>query len=119
RDLLPVYDALAQAVGVLPISPNQRPQGLRPQLMPILREVKGGKRLVITLSKRDNVRFEVGSLPLGEDADDGSDKIAAFRKGLEAGDIDLGSVFLQLPNEELEQLPVVARSMQYRRDNPS
>src|SRR5262249_19030644 len=34
RDLLPVYDPVAQAVGVLAISPNLRPQALRPPAGP-------------------------------------------------------------------------------------
>ena len=39
RDLWPVYDVLDKAVGVLPISPSQRPHALRPLLMPVLRRL--------------------------------------------------------------------------------
>src|SRR4051812_39308681 len=42
RDLLPVYDVLDKAVGVLAIGPNQRPQAIRPAIAPVLRRVARG-----------------------------------------------------------------------------
>ena len=43
RDLWPVYDVLARAVAVLPISPSLRPHALRSQLFPALRCMAEGE----------------------------------------------------------------------------
>jgi hypothetical protein len=114
RDLLPVYDAVARAVGVLAISESLRPNALRPQLAPILRQLKQGGRLVVTVRKLDNVRFEVGTLDLPEDADDGADKIRTFLRQLEAGVIDLGAVYPRLSGDELAGIPEIAQAMRLK-----
>jgi hypothetical protein len=114
RDLLPVYDPVAQAVAVLAISPNLRPHALRPQLAPLLRQLRQDARIIIALRKLDNIRFAVTTLPLPDDADDGADKIAAFVKQVEANAIDLGSVYPRLGNEELAALPDVASAMRLK-----
>jgi hypothetical protein len=111
RDLLPVYDAVARAVGVLPISESMRPQALRPQLAPVLRQLKQGGRLLVTLRKLDNVRFELGTVELPEDADDGADKVRAFKSRLESRQVDLAAVYPRLTAEELAEIPEVARAM--------
>jgi hypothetical protein len=111
RDLLPVYDAVARAVGVLAVSESLRPQALRPQLTPILRQLRQGGRLILSIRKSDNVHFEVGTLDLPEDADDGADKILAFSRQLEAGSIDLAAVYPHIDNEELAQIPEIAQAM--------
>jgi hypothetical protein len=114
RDLLPVYDAVAQAVAVLPVSPSLRPQALRPQLAPALRQVKDGARLVLSVRKVDNVRFAVGTFPLPDDADDGADKIGAFVEQINAGTIDLGAAFPRLGAEELAAIPEVASALRMK-----
>jgi hypothetical protein len=114
RDLLPVYDAVARAVGVLPISESMRPQALRPQLAPVLRQLKQAKqggRLLVTLRKLDKVRFELGTVELPKDADDGADKVRAFKSRLESGAVDLAAVYPRLTAEELAEIPEVARAM--------
>jgi hypothetical protein len=114
RDLLPMYDAVARAVGVLPISENLRPQALRPQLAPVLRQLRQGGRLLVTLRKLDNVRFELGTLELPEDADDGADKVRAFTRQLESGAVDLAAVYPRLAAEELAAIPEVAHAMRLK-----
>jgi hypothetical protein len=114
RDLLPVYDAVAQTVGVLAISPNLRPQALRPQLAPILRRLKEDERLIVTVRKLDTARFAVAMLPLPEDADDGAEKIQPFLDQFEAGSVDLGSIYPRLANEELAAIPEVAAHMRLK-----
>jgi hypothetical protein len=44
RDLLPVFDVIARTVAVLPVSPNQRPRALRPELFPVLQRLVAGLR---------------------------------------------------------------------------
>ncbi len=114
RDLLPVYDAVARAVGVLPISENLRPQALRPQIAPVLRNLKQGGRLILLIRKLDNVRFDLGIRDLPSDADDGADKITNFLRQLEAGSVDLAAVYPRISNEELAAIPEVASAMRLK-----
>ncbi len=119
RDLLPLYDPVSQAVGVLAVSPNLRPQALRPQLAPVLRRLKGGERLLLLVRKLDPTRFSVGALPLPEDAEDGAEQIAAFCAQLEAGALTLDAVYPRLPAEELAAIPEVARLLKLKGVKPS
>lgn len=111
RDLLPVYDAVDKAVGVLAISPSLRPHALRPQLMPVLQRLKERSRLLVGLRKQDTTRFVVTTYDLPDGADDGADVILTFMELFSAGRIDLGSVFARLSNEELAAVPEVATAM--------
>jgi hypothetical protein len=120
RDLLPVYDAVAKQVAVMPISPNIRPHALRPQLMPILRRLKEqdgsalAARTVLVIRKPDTTRFEISTSVLPPDAEDGSSQIAAFLEQLQEGTIRLDNVFPLLPAEELTAIPEVAESMRLK-----
>jgi hypothetical protein len=114
RDLWPVYDVVSQAVGVLAVPPNLRPQALKPQLTPVLARLAADERLLLALKKIDGYRFAVAVLPLPEDADDGADKIAEFMDRLEAGAIDLAGVYQQLSNSELAALPEVTVTLKAR-----
>jgi hypothetical protein len=115
RDLLPVYDPVAKSVKVLPISPNLRPAALRPQIAPILRELKAGKEAAVLAIRRPEVgKYEVHSFPLPEDGDDGATAIKAFQSQFEAGKVDLAAAYEARSNEELAQIPEVAASMRLR-----
>jgi hypothetical protein len=111
RDLLPVFDVEEQQVGVLAVPPNLRPQALKPQLMPALRQLKEGKRLLLMISRPDRARVQVSIQSLTDDLDDGADVIQRFRDQLEAGAVDLASVFPRLSNEELAGIPKVANAL--------
>jgi hypothetical protein len=112
RDLLPVYDAVDKVVGVLPVSPNLRPNALRPQLMPILQRLnKEQRKLLVGIRKPEKTRFIVAVYDLPEQVDDGADVILRFTDEFQAGRIDLGSVFPRLTNEELAAVPEVAAMM--------
>jgi len=111
RDLLPVYDVISQTVGVLPVSPNIRPQALRPQLSPVMSKVASGAILLLAVQKLDNYRFSVTELPLQDGADDGAEKIAQFRERCDAGNVSLASIYQQMSNELLATLPEVAIMM--------
>jgi hypothetical protein len=114
RDLLPVYDPIARAVGVLAISPNIRPHALRPQLMPILRQLKAGQRVLFTVRKTDRTGYAVASRPLLEGADDGAEKVVGFLERFDAGGVELAAVYAQPSSEELANIPEVAAMLKLR-----
>jgi hypothetical protein len=114
RDLLPVYDPVAQAVGVLAVSPNVRPHALRPQLAAVLRRLDEGRPLLVTIRRLDTARFGVGTLPLPEGADDGAARILEFTRRFESGAVDLGAVYPSLTREELMAIPEVAGALRLR-----
>jgi hypothetical protein len=114
RDLLPIYDPLDRAVGVLAISPSMRPHALRPQLAPILRQLRDGGRLLIGLRKPDLTRFEVATYPRPEAADDGGTVVRDFQRRFDKGEIDLGSVYPRPGREELAAIPEFANALALR-----
>jgi hypothetical protein len=107
RDLLPVYDPVDKAVGVLSVSTNIRPHALRPQLHAILSKLKEGSRCLVGIRKKDNTQYLVASYPLQENADDGADVIRRFLEQHQAGAIDLRDVYTRLSNAELAALPEI------------
>ena len=113
RDLWPVYDVLARAVAVLPISPSMRPHALRSQLFPALRRMAEGEGpLLLAVRKDGNSKFIVSALPLPEGADDGAAVIGPFCERLKAGQVDLASAFPAIPNVELAMIDEVSLMMQ-------
>jgi hypothetical protein len=115
RCLWPVYDYIGRFVAVLPVSDNQRPQALRPQLMPVLRRLKaGGEPFLIGLRKHDAGQFRLSMLPLPAGADDGAAVIKAFQERLESGALDLGVAYRRLANADLAAIPEVAAEMRAR-----
>jgi hypothetical protein len=114
RDLLPVFDVIEGTVGVLPVAPSIRPHALKPQLAPILQQVKANQRVLIGVRKLDRTRHAVTSLPLPDGADDGADKIAAFLERFNAGAVDLAAIYPQLANEELAAIHEIANAMKLR-----
>jgi hypothetical protein len=114
RDLLPVYDVVSGAVGVLAVSPNLRPHALKPQLTPVLRQLKDNQRVLVGLRKLDKMRYHVVTLPLPADADDGAQTIAGFLAQFESGAIDLGAIYPQKSNEDLAEIPEIATLVKLR-----
>jgi hypothetical protein len=114
RDLLPVYDVVSRAVGVLAVSPNMRTHALKPQLTPVLRQLKANRRVLVALRKLNRMRYNVATLPLPADADDGAQVIAEFLAQFEGGAIDLGAIYQQLPNEDLAAIPEIATLVKLR-----
>jgi hypothetical protein len=111
RDLLPVYDVLDRAVGVLAIGPNQRPHALRPAIAPVLRRVARGEGpLLLTLCKQ-GYKYVAGAQPLPAGADDGAAAIRDFRDRFEAGMVDLTAAFQRLANEDLAAIDEVKNLM--------
>jgi hypothetical protein len=114
RDLLPVYDPDERAVAVLPVSPNVRPQALRPQLVPVLKRVQTGERLAMVVRRVDQYRFDVAAHPLPEGVDDGSEVIAAFTEAVEAGTVRLSDAYPRTSAEVLRAIPEVAEALKRR-----
>jgi hypothetical protein len=118
RDLLPVYDPLARAVAVLPVSPSMRPGALRPQLFPVLARLKADSRVLLVVRKPDRTHHEVTLQELPGDADAGEDQVADFLEAYEAGGIDLGAVYPRLTNVQLAAVPELAAAMKLRGVTP-
>ncbi|MEI7687620.1 MAG: hypothetical protein WCL32_21650 [Planctomycetota bacterium] len=108
RGLLPVYDVEEQAVGILCVAPNLRQNALRALLMPILRRLHQGERLVVTISHSGHGRYTVNAQLLADSIDDGAGRIQQFLRNFENGGVDLAAVFPRLTNEELASIPGIA-----------
>src|SRR5699024_9010057 len=100
-DLIPVYDPVGRAVAVLPVPANQRPGALAPLLMPHLRALRGGARVVLEVRHHGHGVYAVAALPLPADADDGAAAVARFQAEVEAGRVDLRDAYASLANAEL------------------
>jgi hypothetical protein len=104
RALLPVYLPAQGTIGIIPISPSSRPGALRPQLLPLLRS---GKRLVVFVKKPDQMNFTVGSKEVDPTVYRCDRLIEDFQRKLEAGELDLTSVYPRLSNEALAKVPSI------------
>jgi hypothetical protein len=91
---------------------------LRPQLMPALRRVKQGERLLLTISRPERGKFVVTTQPLPPDADDGAHKIKEFLDKFANGVVDLAVVFPRLCNEELAAIPKIANALKAKGIKP-
>ena len=107
RDLLPVYDAIERAVGILPISPNVRPNALRPQMIPILEKVAQGEPPLVVSIAKVGFMFRVATAELPQDAEDGAAMIKEFVDQYESGNVDPREIYPTIPNEELARIPEI------------
>jgi hypothetical protein len=105
--LLPVYLPAADRVGVLPMSKSLRPFSLLPQIAGCL---KTGKPLVMFVV-RDGMKYTVSTRELQDDVYCGERVIQKFLADLEAGLIDLTSVYPKIDNAELATIDEIARMM--------
>ena len=106
RILIPVYLPVSQTVGILPVGLSLRPFALLPQLGALL---KADTRKVIFIT-RDGGNFLVSTRDFPEDTDDGAAAIRAYLDNYEAGRIDLIGVYPRMSNEQLLEIPEIARS---------
>jgi len=114
RDLLPVFDTVTQAVGVLAVTPNMRPHALRPQLIPVLRQLHENRPVVVGIRKVDRMRYVVALLNPAEEVTDGAREIKEFLDRFNRGEIDLAAVYPRLANEDLAAIPEVLKQMRLR-----
>jgi hypothetical protein len=115
RRLLPVYDVIAQAVRVLPVSPNMRPWALAPQLRPVLRRVEAGEKPVIGVTRNDRYECTVSTYTWVEDGGRAAQAIAAFFEGYQAGTVDLAAVYPRVDADEMARFGDVAQISRYKR----
>ena len=104
RGVWPIYDLLEKSVGVLLISPNQRPHSLRCLLQPVFRRLDEGEGPLLLSLRKDGPKYSGSALPLPRDAEDGAAAIRAFRERFDAGQVDLGSPLQKLANEDLAMI---------------
>jgi hypothetical protein len=111
RDLLPVYVPVSRSIGVLAISTSSRPGALRPQLLPILRSPR---RMAVTIRRKDRVKYEVNTVELRPDVDDGGDLIAEYERRWDADQVDLTVVYPRRENRDLAEFSSVAAMMKVK-----
>ena len=111
RDVWPVYDIVEKAVGVLLISPNQRPHSLRRLLLPVFRRLAGGEGPLLLSLRKDGSRFSGSAHPLPEAADHGAAAIRTFLEQVEAGQVDLGSPLQKLADADLAMIEEIKAHM--------
>jgi hypothetical protein len=111
RDVWPIYDLVEKAVGVLLISPNQRPHSLRRLLLPVFRRLAGGEGPLLLSLRKDGSKFSGSTLPLPEAADHGAAAIRTFLEQVEAGQVDLGSPLQKLADEDLAMIEEIKAHM--------
>jgi hypothetical protein len=116
RYLLPAYLPTLKTVGVLPISPNMQPFALLPQLLEAL-QVKEA-RIVVFVRKLEWTKFTVTTAPLAITVDAGEPVIKAFMEKLDAGVVDLRSVFNRLSNSQLAAVAPIAETMRLKGLDP-
>ena len=95
--LIPVYQPIEDAVGVLAVSPVRTPRALLPQLFKFLKEDQ--PHVLFVTRKGQEYRVEGRPLKAGER--DGRDAIAAYQRRLEAGGVALEEVYPAYSNDEL------------------
>ena len=105
RLLTPVYLPASQTVAILPVGKSLRPGALLPQLGNVLKSTKP----MVMFVKRDAGKYTVATRELTDDIDAGEVVIQKFTTAYDAGKITLTSVYSRIANEELENVPDIAR----------
>jgi hypothetical protein len=112
RALLPVFLPSQKTVGVLPVSLSTHPGALLPQLMPFVEHPE--KRMTLLIRKLDRMTFKVGSAEAPPTLQKYDPLLADFQRRLEAGEIDLASVYRIMDNKSLAQVDGIATLMKLK-----
>ncbi len=108
RLLLPVYDPIACAIAVLPMTLNRRPRALLPQILPLLTRLKAGEPpILIAVRKVSRDRFSVVGKPTNGKVDDGAKGISEFVGRPDRREVDPASVYPTYSDEELADISEV------------
>jgi hypothetical protein len=107
--LIPAYQPLFGAIGILSVNQSRHPQALLPQLANILKE-DGGITLAF-IAKVDSSQFTVKAEPLQDGEDFGVDIINAFIEAVTAGQVNMSSIIPTVSNFDLAQAPDIAKMM--------
>ncbi|MBE7461849.1 MAG: hypothetical protein HS116_00010 [Planctomycetes bacterium] len=105
RMLLPVYLPAARVVSILAVSPSLRPYALLPQLAPALKATTP----TVAFIRRDGSRYLVTTRQLHTTEDAGADVIKGFFEKHDAKQIELGSVYPRLSNDQLAAVSEIGR----------
>lgn len=108
--LFPVYLPVDERIGVLRVNFTRTPQALLPQIINLL---KSPETLVASVSRKNSKIFKVTTRAMPVDGDTGEDQILEFLEKYDKGEVDLGSVFARVSNDEFEQLPSIAKRLKY------
>jgi hypothetical protein len=111
RYLLPVYLPVEGTVGILPVSPSRTPHALLPQLINVL---KAKKPQVCFLRREGRYKFILSTIPLNADIDAGESQIEQFNERFERGEIDPLSIYLQIDNDQLAEIPEIANMLRLK-----
>lgn len=107
RILLPAYLAAAGVIGILMVSTTRTPHALLPQL---LQSLRSGRREILFIS-RNSAKHTVTVRPLGEGEESGAAIIQSFVDSYAAGEIDLTSPIARISNEDIAEIPGIARHL--------
>ena len=106
--LIPAYQPLFDAIGVLTVNLNRHPQALLPQLAAV---IKDGAITMASIAKVDGSRFAVKAEPLQEGEDFGVDTINAYLDIPPEYEEKLSSIYPIVPNHVLAQATDIAKMM--------
>ena len=111
----PVFNIISGKVEALVCSCSESPGSLFPQLKCAFQGFKKSKKpAVFKINRVDKFTYDLQVIDLPKGADDGAAEIAAFQKGVKAGDIDITSVIPSYSNDELLSIPEVLRTLQVK-----
>lgn len=105
--MIPVYHAAEERVGTLLISTTMTPHALMPQLAPIWES----ENLQIVFISRSGGKYTVNHRDLAPGVDAGESIIKRFSEQLDAGEIDITSVYSRISNDLLAEVPEISRHM--------
>ena len=110
RLLLPVYSATRGEVEILPIPPTKTPYSLLPQILPILE----CKKIQVVFITRSYNKYSVTHENIKKGIDEGKRAIKNFTKRQSSGEIDIRSIYTQIPNEILAETPEISLHMRIK-----
>jgi hypothetical protein len=113
RSLLPVYLPVSMEIAVVPITPSLRPGALKPQ---IYKALQSPKPVICLVRKELNNVFVVSLKEVPEGQSPGQDLIADFLKRYVKpdSDVDLASIYQQLDNTALAEVPGIQRMLELK-----
>lgn len=110
RIVLPVYMPTSGVIGALLVPTTRTPHALLPQL---LNSVRSGRREVVFI-KREAAKYTVTSRPLADGEQDGAKQIKDFLQKEKNGEIQLEQLVNTLSNEDLTEIPGIARHLELK-----
>lgn len=114
RILLPMFNPIAQSVGVLLVSRSQRPGSLLPLLLREMGNPDETAQKVLFVRKDETNKFTVASSVLADTDSDGAAIIKTFLENVESGNVTLDSVIQKYTDAQLRAVPAIERRLQLK-----